>query len=417
MGAHLEFLSCKYNIEKKQLRISDLLKIAEKEHITVIESDLLDSKNVPYKALLYYGEGLKLANHPILFVGKKAHPEENEPAFWFKLAHEIGHFFLHPYHTHRLGPPTPILRKSKSEEHDHFSEEDLKRLRGISDKEADQFATIIFIPTKELDKKFSLRVLNALLKKKSKYKTRHESLEVIREDIFEYLRTKTKNLLINDVERKKRQTSRIKNYTEDISLSILTGELHPDPVRNLKIRVNDYVKMIEEKFVIVLGEYPDLISDGYLDEFIKINKINDLNKLFKIINDAYYHYNEIWENPYEEQVKYWANLMNPLFPKNANIGSCESEEEYPNFCLNVSWTIDSVPKKYSQAIQIIIKRDIIEDYFSERAETRADIDNRLIEFIKKKLSKFKQRQDKKSRQDKPPEKWIVPSSVLHEDYR
>jgi len=106
-----------------------------------------------------------------------------------------------------------------------------------------------------------------------------------------------------------------------------------------------------------------------------------------------------------ELIEYWTDLIDPIFPSDGKMHYYPAKS---NFYFDISWRRETGFNKFFPAIQIIIEREFIEDYLGESERIWSAIDDKLIGFIKSKLSMFN------PHPDKPVEIWYVPSTIIRD---
>jgi len=236
MDSTIEFLGKKFGVGQKSLDFEALINIAKYENIII---KWLDPENKSFKGMICWGEGAKRVDHPVIFITGKGNVDDlKKPSNWFALAHELGHYYLHPF--------------LKYVDYSIFSP--------ILQIEADQFATIIFIPTKELINNFEDKVMLALLSEKP-----YEEICKVRNDIFSYCVERTHNLL--------------KIKKED--------GLNREAKRNLLIKAQRFINSIEEKIILFFNDYPINIDKKKIQEENKDELLSEIKKYIYSYKEKY----------------------------------------------------------------------------------------------------------------------------------
>jgi hypothetical protein len=186
---------------------------------------------------------------PTIFLRKNGNPKSTDlPVTGFTMAHELGHFFLHPFLKYI------DLDKVKS------SSQDLKILNGIAQFEADQFAAIAFLPTKDLSQKFENRVIEALLNDDS------SALKNLRQQVYNHCIDQAKILVYPEALRSKDLSAKAKknillrtqNFLNQVQDKIFLYYGRPDPPVNLRTMSNAEKASLFEKIRHVLETYEDV---------------------------------------------------------------------------------------------------------------------------------------------------------------
>jgi hypothetical protein len=237
------FLWLKYDLGNndgsKDFDVTKLEKIAEAEGIKIewVDSDCRQS------GILYWHDPKSF--RPTIFL-RRRRPDEtisNSPVAGFTLAHELGHFYLHPY------------LKYLSLENIEDDRPEFKRLRGITQFEADQFAAVIFISTRELSDVFESDLIEAMLSGNS------AAVQSITKDIYTYCCNKSKRLTKNkNINNKAKtnillRTQRFINYVRE-KVVLSCGDLNPSI--NLSAMKPDDKQSLIEKTKNVFSSYEEV---------------------------------------------------------------------------------------------------------------------------------------------------------------
>jgi len=134
---------------------------------------------------------------------------------WFALAHEMGHFFLHPFLRDNMFNSKEI-EKSK------------KKILGRFEMEADHFANMVFLPDRIMNDHFENNVREALTKNNAC------DLQDLFVEIFKFCLEFTKQ-----------------------KLDIRVNSLPKRAILNLKFRSNRYVCRLREQLLISNYNYAD----------------------------------------------------------------------------------------------------------------------------------------------------------------
>ena len=242
----VRFLKHKYGFLSQKLSFEMLEKIASYEGIT-IKWIKFDEKN---SGSICWGRRSRM-HRPIIFLrGENRKSGMKKPGAWFTLAHELGHFYLHPYMKYfdiaNYGPfPNDETRMG---------------LIGYTELEADQFATYTFITMDELDKRFEARTIRAILKINDD--DTDDTIEKVLEDIYTYCKDKT------------REIPGFPNPQKPMNRKAR---------RNLRIRSQNYVDNIRKKIIIHCDEFPNKYDASLLSE----NEIESLINGIKNTMNSY----------------------------------------------------------------------------------------------------------------------------------
>jgi hypothetical protein len=115
----------------------------------------------------------------------------------------------------------------------------------------------------------------------------------------------------------------------------------------------------------------------------------------------------------EDILDYWVRLITTIFPEKAWITSRFLNDD----CLiQIDWKLENDPKnpnKRSKKIEIIIKKDVIEDYLDKNKKDRELFDTLLKEFMCERYNHFISDDDIHSTQYAPTKKWLISKDVLN----
>jgi hypothetical protein len=138
--------------------------------------------------------------------------------------------------------------------------------KGILEKEADIFATIILVPCSELDDRFEERIIGILLDVPvaSPHDTpscKEASLEKILDEMFAYFEARTREILPPQ-----------------------SNGLNPQARRNIHLRLTRYLRGIEEKIIITFGK-----PHHHLTE-VDVNRLGPRSEAVRQVKEAHRRY-------------------------------------------------------------------------------------------------------------------------------
>lgn len=105
-------------------------------------------------------------------------------------------------------------------------------------------------------------------------------------------------------------------------------------------------------------------------------------------------------------------LMRPLFGDDADFRHVDLHTDELRF--RVDWKIpeEGRPSKRSRPIEIILRREVLDDYEdAPRDEDRADMEGRIVEYVKARLASFSPEHNLRREQPMPAEEWVVTPQI------
>jgi len=151
---YLQFKYPDFGFNERPVQYDELWEVFKDQGVDIIEveRDDLDKKVDPQKtkdfiSYLCYGEAGISVTHPVVFLDKS----RERPVKWFALAHEMGHYFLHPFLRDNMFNSDEIEKKKDY-------------IVGRFEKEADHFANMVLLPDSMLDKYFEETVRELITK-------------------------------------------------------------------------------------------------------------------------------------------------------------------------------------------------------------------------------------------------------------
>ncbi|HUT54309.1 MAG TPA: ImmA/IrrE family metallo-endopeptidase [bacterium] len=208
-SAALKFAEAKYpRFNRERLSFQDLKDICKTEEIFYFEVRDIPEKNL--KSYIQWPWPPEI-NETIIVVNKEC----SDSVKWFCLGHELGHYFLHPPHVNR----DTILALEKG---GYINKVYVDEFKQAYENEADIFATMLFIPEKELLDQFE----KSLRPFRDEYKRRGavalKEISKIEERVFMYLESETIRTL-------QKQNPQAKNIVEEAQ-------------NNLRLRAQSFVR-------------------------------------------------------------------------------------------------------------------------------------------------------------------------------
>ena len=113
----------------------------------------------------------------------------------------------------------------------------------------------------------------------------------------------------------------------------------------------------------------------------------------------------------DEIKKHWFDSIKKYFPEDADFFLNPTKDD---FCLEVSWKLkndQNRPNKKSRKLRLIIPEETIDDYREAADGSKGDYDQRLIDFVKDTMNKFKPNHDTPYGQPRPVETVLVPFDI------
>jgi hypothetical protein len=110
--------------------------------------------------------------------------------------------------------------------------------------------------------------------------------------------------------------------------------------------------------------------------------------------------------------KHWLNIINPLFPENAELISTDSTDE---FLVSASWKLNNdtkQPNKKSRTIVIQVPKETIDDYCNKSEIRKIHDDEKLFNQVKEFLHFFNPNHNTPAEEVPPEARLIACKSVL-----
>jgi len=115
----------------------------------------------------------------------------------------------------------------------------------------------------------------------------------------------------------------------------------------------------------------------------------------------------------EDLLDYWLGLIKTIFPENAWITSCFSNNDH---LIQIDWKLlndPGQPNKRSKKIEIIIKEGAIDDYLDKNKQGRELADVMLKEFISRRYDHFVSDDDGHASPYASSQRWLISRDVFN----
>ena len=109
---------------------------------------------------------------------------------------------------------------------------------------------------------------------------------------------------------------------------------------------------------------------------------------------------------------HFEEILRPLFGEDADFRHVDRHTDKLRF--RVDWKIpeEGRPNKRSRPIEIILTREVLDDYEdAPRDEDRSDMDRRIVEYVKATLAGFEPNHNLRPEQPVPAEQWVITPQI------
>ena len=110
---------------------------------------------------------------------------------------------------------------------------------------------------------------------------------------------------------------------------------------------------------------------------------------------------------------HFEEILRPPFREDADFRHIDRHTD--QFIFRVDWKTpeEGRPNKHSRPIEIILTREVLEDYEdAPRDEDRADMDRRIVEYVETRLANFKPEHNLRREQPVPAEEWVISPQIV-----